>query len=111
MTNKSERRRIEQAFPFILLYLTVKGGAITGSEKQLPIIEKHIEGILEEKDFKRRRKLDNRIARLNMDSGITGLIESETNGHKFILIVYFLTVEIAENTKTIFPKAYSADLF
>lgn len=104
MTTRSEKRRIEQALPFILLYLTIKGGAITNSEKQTPVIEKFIEEILEEKDLKRRRKLDNRIARLNTDSGITGLIESEINGHKFILITYFLTVEINDNTNTIFPK-------
>lgn len=104
MANRSERRRIEQAFPFILLYLTVKGGAITGSEKQLPLIEGLIEEILDEKDSKRRGKLDNRIARLNIGSGITRLIESGTNGHEFILIAYFLTVEIVENTETIFPK-------
>ena len=103
MSNKSERRRIEQAFPFIQLYLVVKGGAITNSEKQLPKIEEQIEKILDERERKRRSKLDSRIARLNRDSGITRLIASSINGHKFILIIYYLVINIVENTNTIFP--------
>lgn len=104
MMHKSERRRIEQAFPFIQLYLVIKGGAISNSESKLPEIEKHIDDILNESNPKRRQKLDNRIARLNMDCGITDLVEAETNGHKFILIIYFLILEIAYKTNTVFKE-------
>jgi len=101
MSNKSSRTRIEQALPFIYLYLLIKGEAITNMESEIKGIEDEIEKILDEKDSKLRGKLDNRIAKLNNDSGIFNLIKSNISGHKFILMLYYLTIEIDINSQTI----------
>ena len=104
MATKSESRRIEQAFIFIQLYLLVKYEAITGFEHKKEDISNCIKNILDESDPKKLHKLNNRIAKLNEDSGIKGLLKTGTDGHKFILLIYFLTLEIIENSKTILPK-------
>jgi hypothetical protein len=100
----SERRRIEQAFIFIQLYFVVKYEAISGFEDRKSTIEKYIQGILKPNNPKELNKINNRISKLNIDSGIMDMLKNNIHGHKFILLMYFLTLEIVENSNTILPE-------
>jgi hypothetical protein len=104
MATKSESRRIEQAFIFIQLYLLVKYEAITNFNHKKEELKSCIKNILDESDYKKLHKLNNRISKLNEDSGIKDLLKTGIDGHKFILLIYFLTLEIVANSKTILPK-------
>jgi hypothetical protein len=102
--NSSERRRLEQAFMFIQLYFVVKYEAISGFKDKQIVIEKYIQDILKPKDAKQLQRMNSIIIKLNNNCGITALLQNQIHGHKFILIMYFLTIEIIENSRTLLPE-------
>lgn len=93
-TKSSERRRIEQAFIFIQLYFVVKYEAISGFEDKKSTIEKYIQGILKPSNTKELNKINNRIAKLNVDCGIMEMLKNNIHGHKFILLMYLSLIHI-----------------
>lgn len=103
MATKSEKRRIEQAYPFILLYLMIKGGAIINCDDKLKIIQKEIDLIVDEDEKKRKVKFSNRVARINIDLGLVDTINKGIHGHKFIFIIYNLMELIDKNCNLVFP--------
>jgi hypothetical protein len=48
--------------------------------------------------------MQNRISRLNEDSGIKKMLLNGIDGQKFILIIYFLVLEIIKLNNLIFPQ-------
>ena len=110
MATKSEKRRIELAFPFIQLYFLIKGKAVSQMDHHLGPIEKEIEKILDEQDQKKRRKLDSRIARLNIESGIRGQIADSVGGQKFLLTIFSFVQCVNDHCELYFPR-YLEDIF
>ena len=125
MSYKSEKRRIEKAFIFIQLRFVIKYAIDfkeeSTREKMLKITEDQIQTILgiitnkkpdklfrieirEPENSKRLVRIQNRIARLNEDSGIKKMLSSGVDGQKFILIIYFLVLEIIKLNNLIFPQ-------
>tara|TARA_R110001606_G_scaffold342510_1_gene491043 strand:+ start:327 stop:782 length:456 start_codon:yes stop_codon:yes gene_type:complete len=104
MATKSESRRIEQAFIFMQLYLLVKHGAIKGFDHKKEEIINCIKNIIDESDPKILYKINEKLDELNKKSGIKDSLRAGIGGHKFILLIYFLTLEIMGNSKTILPK-------
>jgi len=108
MSYKSEKRRIEQAFIFIQLRFVIKYAIdfkkeFTREEK-LKIVEDQIIEILEPENNKQLVKMQNRVSRLNEDSGIKKMLSNGVDGQKFILIIYFLVLEIVKLNNLIFPQ-------
>ena len=91
MANKSEKRRIEQAFIFIQLRFVIKYAVDFKEEstkiEKLKTVEDKIIEILDPKDNKQLSKMQNRVSRLNEDSGIKKMLSSGVDGQKFILII------------------------
>jgi len=108
MANKSEKRRIEQAFIFIQLRFVIKYAIDFKEEsirdEKLKTVEDKIIEILDPKDNKQLSKMQNRISRLNEDSGIKKMLLNGIDGQKFILIIYFLVLEIIKLNNLIFPQ-------
>jgi len=108
MANNSERRRIEQAFIFIQLRFVIKYAVDFKEEstkiEKLKTVEDKIIEILDPKDNKQLSKMQNRVSRLNEDSGIKKMLSSGVDGQKFILIIYFLVLEIIKLNNLIFPQ-------
>ena len=125
MSYKSEKRRIEKAFIFIQLRFVIKYAIDfkeeSTREKMLKITEDQIQTILgiitnkkpdklfrieirEPENSKRLVRIQNRIARLNEDSGIKKMLLNGIDGQKFILIIYFLVLEIIKLNNLIFPQ-------
>lgn len=108
MANNSERRRIEQAFIFIQLRFVIKYAIDFKEEstkiEKLKTVEDKIIEILDPKDNKQLSKMQNRVSRLNEDSGIKKMLSSGVDGQKFILIIYFLVLEIIKLNNLIFPQ-------
>ena len=108
MANKSEKRRIEQAFIFIQLRFVIKYAIDCKEEsirdEKLKTVEDKIIEILDPKDNKQLSKMQNRISRLNEDSGIKKMLLNGIDGQKFILIIYFLVLEIIKLNNLIFPQ-------
>jgi hypothetical protein len=108
MANKSEKRRIEQAFIFIQLRFVIKYAVDFKEEstkiEKLKTVEDKIIEILDPKDNKQLSKMQNRVSRLNEDSGIKKMLSSGVDGQKFILIIYFLVLEIIKLNNLIFPQ-------
>ena len=104
MSTKSEKKRIERAFVLIHLYLLVKYEAITGFDHKKEELEGQINNILDESDPKKLLKINNRVAKLNEESGIRDLLTKGIDGHKYILLMYYLTLEIVKNNKTLLPQ-------
>ena len=94
MANNSERRRIEQAFIFIQLRFVIKYAIDFKEEstkiEKLKTVEDKIIEILEPENDKQLRKMQNRISRLNEDSGIKKMLLNGIDGQKFILIIYVI---------------------
>ncbi len=108
MANKSERRRIEQAFIFIQARFVIKY-AIDFKEESVKIeklktVEDKIIEILEPENNKQLKRMQNRISRLNEDCGIKKMLSNGVDGQKFILIIYFLVLEIIKLNNLIFPQ-------
>jgi len=108
MANNSERRRIEQAFIFIQLRFVIKYAIDFKEEstkiEKLKTVEDKIIEILDPKDNKQLSKMQNRVSRLNEDSGIKKMLLNGIDGQKFILIIYFLVLEIIKLNNLIFPQ-------
>lgn len=108
MANKSEKRRIEQAFIFIQLRFVIKYAIDFKEEsirnEKLKTVEDQIIKILEPENDKQLKKMQNRILRLNEDSGIKKILSNGVDGQKFILIIYFLVLEIVKLNNLIFPQ-------
>jgi hypothetical protein len=108
MSYKSEKRRIEQAFIFIQLRFVIKYAIDfkeeSTREEKLKIVEDQIIKILEPENNKQLVKMQNRVSRLNEDSGIKKMLSSGVDGQKFILIIYFLVLEIVKLNNLIFPQ-------
>jgi len=105
---KSEKRRIEQAFIFIQLRFVIKYAIDfkeeSTREEKLKIVEDQIIKILEPESNKQLVKMQNRISKLNQESGIKKMLLSGVDGQKFILIIYFLVLEIIKLNNLIFPQ-------
>jgi len=108
MSYKSEKRRIEQAFIFIQLRFVIKYAIDfkeeSTREEKLKIVEDQIIEILEPENNKQLVKMQNRVSRLNEDSGIKKMLSNGVDGQKFILIIYFLVLEIVKLNNLIFPQ-------
>ena len=108
MANNSERRRIEQAFIFIQLRFVIKYAIDFKEEsirdEKLKTVEDKIIEILDPKDNKQLSKMQNRVSRLNEDSGIKKMLLNGIDGQKFILIIYFLVLEIVKLNNLAFPQ-------
>lgn len=108
MANKSEKRRIEQAFIFIQLRFVIKYAIDFKEEsirdEKLKTVEDQIIKILEPENDKQLKKMQNRILRLNKDSGIKKILSNGVDGQKFILIIYFLVLEIVKLNNLTFPQ-------
>ena len=108
MAYKSEKRRVEQAFVFIQLRFVINYAIEFVDElikvDKLKVIDNEIIKILEPENDKQLKKMQNRVSRLNEDSGIKRILLDGIDGQKFVLIIYFLVLEIVQLNKLLFPQ-------
>jgi len=106
--NKSVNIRIEKAFIFIqlrfVIIYAIDFKEESTREEKLKIVEDQIIKILDPKNKKQLVKMQNTISRLNEDLGIKKMFSSGVDGQKFILIIYFLLLEILKLEILIFPQ-------
>ena len=108
MSNRSEKHRIKEALPLIwcaLFYQAMKEGAEKAKDEEWleelihneESVRQVVEGIIEEKDFKKRRKMDNRIATINNKIGFSEFFGTGYNPNKAVVEVYSCIETMFEN--------------